>query len=372
MYPSISICKKYSFEKELFSKRRFPGTSDYDISGYVKSVIQNFSKYSLALDDQVYFFTHPGVMNLTFPCTTTRGGISPGKPCIFPVTWILWPEAPVPEGTTTIEVTGCRNLDLESGSDEIWDRACYTKVFDNNTVDSNTGTDYFWGNCPKKCKNEVSSPSSPYNLAKGKYTHLWTSAFYDLGGWENGYCHTYDPPHKSAPDFLQRLYFMIAKKSYYRDYDIFLHEKGQFWPRTEMRSFGQPEGVTLSDNREIKIVFSVKEVTRISTKERPCVKDQNYSFTKCLQDYVINEVGCSFDLLGKEGENKANCSRREFFRYFYLLTKIKLQRISTMNKETGCYPKCKIIQYTIDETKERDDNTDQTSNVSQELYHIVN
>ena len=37
--------------------------------------------------DQFYFFTQPGVKNLTFPCTTLlgMGGTTPGKPCVFPI-----------------------------------------------------------------------------------------------------------------------------------------------------------------------------------------------------------------------------------------------------------------------------------------------
>ena len=29
----------------------------------------------------------------------------------------------------------------------------------------------------------------------------------------------------------------------YNDYDIFIHEKGQFWPRTGMTPFGQPNSI---------------------------------------------------------------------------------------------------------------------------------
>ena len=30
-----------------------------------------------------YFFSHPGMLGLTFPCTTGLGGTDPGKPCTF-------------------------------------------------------------------------------------------------------------------------------------------------------------------------------------------------------------------------------------------------------------------------------------------------
>ena len=39
-----------------------------------------------------HFFSHPKMLNLSFPCTTLEGGTDPGKPCAFPFGW-----DPVPE-----------------------------------------------------------------------------------------------------------------------------------------------------------------------------------------------------------------------------------------------------------------------------------
>ena len=79
MYPSISICKKYSFEALVYNKTQ----QNIDINQLVQSVQSN----TWGLDQQFYFFTHPGAMNRTFPCTTTLGGTTSGRPCVFPVTY---------------------------------------------------------------------------------------------------------------------------------------------------------------------------------------------------------------------------------------------------------------------------------------------
>ena len=106
MYPSVSICKKYAFETLVFDSSQ----QNIDINQLVQSVQNN----TWTLDQQFYFFTHPGAMNKTFPCTTTLGGTTPGtldhkvpqcqrvrpliieryflipcagRPCIFPVTY---------------------------------------------------------------------------------------------------------------------------------------------------------------------------------------------------------------------------------------------------------------------------------------------
>ena len=53
-----------------------------DTAETIKSVLDT----TYDLEQQIYFFTHPGVNNLTFPCTS-YGGYTPGYPCLFPVTY---------------------------------------------------------------------------------------------------------------------------------------------------------------------------------------------------------------------------------------------------------------------------------------------
>ena len=72
MYPSISICKKYAFDNANLN------FFDYDYMDIDKAV-EWIAQYSWSLEDTVYFFTHPGVLNKTFPCTTTLGGMTPGR-----------------------------------------------------------------------------------------------------------------------------------------------------------------------------------------------------------------------------------------------------------------------------------------------------
>ena len=45
----------------------------------------------------------------------------------------------------------------------------------------------------------------------------------------------------------------------YQDYDLFLHERHQFWPRSDMFPFGQSEPVALAAGTELEIVFAVKD-----------------------------------------------------------------------------------------------------------------
>ena len=91
MYPSISNCKKYAFD---ISKVPFFHDADMDTNKASEWIVEN----SWGLNWTVYFFTHPGVLNLTFPCTTTLRAlhranpassqlIGMGRPLIPAFTW---------------------------------------------------------------------------------------------------------------------------------------------------------------------------------------------------------------------------------------------------------------------------------------------
>ena len=79
LYPSVSICKQYAFDIDGEVKTLEFGNET--INNVIEMVLNN----SWNLDEQFFFFTHPGILNLTFPCTTTLGSTFPGKPCVFPI-----------------------------------------------------------------------------------------------------------------------------------------------------------------------------------------------------------------------------------------------------------------------------------------------
>ena len=135
------------------------------------------------------------------------------------------------------------------------------------------------------------------------------------------------------------------------DYVIFIHEKGQFWPRSGMTPFGQPKSISLSHNTELNIMFQLKEVHSLNTKKNPCKKMKNYSFTKCLQEYVRKETNCKIEFFSKEKDNTPHCKKKEFNLYFHMLTNLKHDSLSEVQKRSGCYPKCKVVHYFYDVEK---------------------
>ena len=135
MYPSVSICKRYAFDNDKDIKSlRFENTSTEDIA----NVIQ---KNSWNIDEQLYFFTHPGTFNLTFPCTTALGGRSPGKPCVFPVYYNNW------IGFEGVILYTCQTEGLQLALP-----GCITKVGEENEYEI---LEENWGYCSKHCNGEV-------------------------------------------------------------------------------------------------------------------------------------------------------------------------------------------------------------------------
>ena len=78
----------------------------------------------------------------------------------------------------------------------------------------------------------------------------------------------------------------------YNRYDLFIHEAGQFWPRSDMFSFGQSSMITIAPGTELHVEFSIKQIDNLKTKERSCVEDNNYSATECFKKYLETKTDC--------------------------------------------------------------------------------
>ena len=242
--------------------------------------------------------------------------------------------------------------------------ACLTRT-GNISDDQNHDQDNF-GYCPDNCAGEMPGPSSPYNLATSKHRQFWYSHIYDLSSYENGYCHTFNPPHKSIPGLENRMYFMINNITwlYSRTYDLFLHERGQFWPRLDMFSLGQSDPVKLELNSDVEVIFTLNKISTINSKRRPCIEGNNYSFTECVQNFAVKETKCNIGYF-EVNKDQELCSRENFFQYFKLLIWIKHSRLSEVIEESGCYPKCKMSQYSFETIHKR---SSWTSNWTAEVY----
>ena len=141
---------------------------------------------------------------------------------------------------------------------------------------------------------------------------FWESRFYDLRSWEEGYCYTYNPPKESMFGLSEGLgiFFKKIHAGVFLSYSIYLHEKGQFWPGSELHPLGQSEKIILKENTEISGKFKIHYKKRLKKEDEQCEKNASYSFTDCVSSSVATKVGCKTDWISNTADlNLKACSQ---------------------------------------------------------------
>ena len=85
-------------------------------------------------------------------------------------------------------------------------------------------------------------------------------------------------------------------------YEVYLHERGQFWPGLEMEQIGQTK-LYIRTNTELKGYFTVIQKKSLDKTTAPCVSGQGYRYTNCIKDYVAITAGCHLDLVDNNAYN---------------------------------------------------------------------
>ena len=98
-------------------------------------------------------------------------------------------------------------------------------------------------------------------------------------------------------------------------------------------------------------MFQLKEVNSLDTEKNPCIDEKDYSFTKCLMEYVKRETNCNLEFFTKKNDITTFCKKNEFDSYFEMLTKLKQDPLMEVQKRSGCHPKCKTMHYFYDVEK---------------------
>ena len=91
-------------------------------------------------------------------------------------------------------------------------------------------------------------------------------------------------------------------EDYTKGFNIYLHEKGQFWPGLEMDRIGQKK-IQIPINAELWGTFTSMHKISLDKKSDPCMSDPGYSYTMCIKDYVTSKAGCHLDWADNNGYN---------------------------------------------------------------------
>ena len=80
-----------------------------------------------------------------------------------------------------------------------------------------------------------------------------------------------------------------------KGFEIYLHEKDQFWPGMEMEHIGQTKSLYIPTKTEVWGSFTAVRKINIAKKSAPCVTDPSYSYTRCMLTHLATTVGCHLD-----------------------------------------------------------------------------
>ena len=153
------------------------------------------------------------------------------------------------------------------------------------------------------------------------------------------------------PGVSGQLYTLLGdsnreKNSVFLGFNIYLHDKGQFWPGLEMGRIGLSDQMFLPENYEWEGSFQVRQKTLLNKEDIPCSEDPHYSFRTCILVWVARTAGCYLDWFSSIPGNQSGvrvCDRREDIgSYDDALTEALQARWIKLQKMTGCIPKCTV------------------------------
>ena len=114
-----------------------------------------------------------------------------------------------------------------------------------------------------------------------------------------------------------------------KGFEIFLHEKGQFWPGLEMEPVGQTKPVYVGAGREVRGSFTAVQRTSLDTAAAPCVAEAGYSLTACMEEHLAARAGCRLDWAEPDqgGDHQPCSTWDQIFRYQTLLTDVRSEEL---------------------------------------------
>ena len=80
-----------------------------------------------------------------------------------------------------------------------------------------------------------------------------------------------------------------------KGYEVYLHERDQFWPGIEMERIGQTNKMYIPLKTEVWGSFTSVHKTNLYKESTPCIRDNEYSFTYCMKNYLAATAGCHLD-----------------------------------------------------------------------------
>ena len=345
LFPSITFCKKFMYTQRDFLSLFQNGKVE------VQNAKEYFKNVTLSRSELVTFLNMNTIEGSnSFPCNTLTG-LRPGAPCTFPYVF--------PDCSLSFKSSRCPNTTSQSFQrcqvhDDI--HSCYTRTYLNGSAILGR-----WGDCrpAANCSSSVSLNSPVYNLTSSLYGGDWYEGVYGLENRASQHCHTFNPRNVSLPGPRGQLYAYLGLPStslltdFTRAFDIYLHERNQFWPGNDMERVGQTKNIDLELNNEIWGTFSTSQIKKLNKAEEPCVEQEDYSLTTCLMEFVASSTGCYLDW-GQTFRSDISppCrSLQEIIKAEQVLYTVSRLSWNKLTEKSGCYGKCRYKKFTFTEVK---------------------
>ena len=162
-----------------------------------------------------------------------------------------------------------------------------------------------------------------------------------------GHCFTYNPPEDGLPRFDGGIGLFLGHKDKDNNdltqHQIYLHERGQFWPNDNIPSlYRRKQRLDIAT----QIYFQTIRYENIRNEDYVCTEDNTFSMTQCLHHYVVSQTGCAIDWF--RNTNFPKCQTFEEFEkvqttWNWLFDASYNELLNT----TGCIQKCSYIKYEI-------------------------
>ena len=140
-----------------------------------------------------------------------------------------------------------------------------------------------------------------------------------------------------------------SKGSRFRGFRVYFHEKGQFW----LSKLPNIKKFSILPKKVFQFSFhTLKEKAR--EDKDLCANQRNFSFTKCIEDFVSSKVGCSLNWFQNSTGIKCK-NTRDISETQSLYQKIRHSPYDYISRYlTKCFQKCNPTVYDMEKISEED------------------
>ena len=142
---------------------------------------------------------------------------------------------------------------------------------------------------------------------------------------------------------------MRSKGSRFRGFEIYIHEKGQFW----LSTLPNVKKYIVHPKKVVQFSFKILKENAVEGKQF-CTYEADFRYTKCIEDFVSTMVGCSLHWFRNSTGKKCRVTEdiSETQSHYQKIRHNSYEKIST--NLTKCYQKCDQTVYEIEKLSEED------------------